>query len=169
MATILEMAAEIVAAHASTTNMTGEELISELSDVYNALNNLDKGEVVTETLPEEQGPAVSRKKAFGKDKIFCMICGKGMKTLSRHLKTSHDMTASEYRKQFDIPRSQSLASKNYSETRRQMAIDRGLGEKLAMARAAQNKGRSKKKSVTPFPPKTAKSRLNISGGSLVIN
>lgn len=145
MATILEMAAEIVAAHASTTNMTGEELISELSDVYNALNNLDKGEVVTETLPEEQGPAVSRKKAFGKDKIFCMICGKGMKTLSRHLKTSHDMTASEYRKQFDIPRSQSLASKNYSETRRQMAIDRGLGEKLAMARAAQNKGRSKKK------------------------
>jgi predicted transcriptional regulator len=145
MATILEMAAEIVAAHASTTNMTGEELISELSDVYNALNNLDKGEAVTETLPEEQGPAVSRKKAFGKDKIFCMICGKGMKTLSRHLKTSHDMTASEYRKQFDIPRSQSLASKSYSETRRQMAIDRGLGEKLAIARAAQSKGRNKKK------------------------
>ena len=33
MATILEMAAEIVAAHASATNMTRERLISELSDV----------------------------------------------------------------------------------------------------------------------------------------
>ncbi len=144
MATILEMAAEIVAAHASTTNMTKEELVSELVDVYNALNSLEKGEVIADTVEEEQGPAVSRKKAFGKDKIFCMICGKGMKTLSRHLKTSHEMSASEYRKQFDIPRSQSLASKSYSETRRQMAIDRGLGEKLAKARAARGKGRSKK-------------------------
>jgi predicted transcriptional regulator len=145
MATILEMAAEIVAAHASTTNMTKEELVAELSEVYNALNNLEKGEAVAEVAPEEQGPVVTRKKAFGKDKIFCMICGKGMKTLSRHLKTSHDMSASEYRKQFDIPRTQSLASKNYSETRRQMAVDRGLGENLAKARAARGKAKAKKK------------------------
>lgn len=145
MATILEMAAEIVAAHASTTNMTKEELVSELSDVYNALNNLEKGEDVAEAAAEEQGPVVTRKKAFGKDKIFCMICGKGMKTLSRHLKTSHDMSASEYRKQFDIPRSQSLASKSYSEKRRQMAIDRGLGENLAKARAARGKSKGKKR------------------------
>lgn len=145
MATILEMAAEIVAAHASTTNMTKEELVSELSDIYYALNRLDKGEAVAETTVEEQSPAVSRKKAFGKEKIYCMICGRGMKTLSRHLKTSHDMTASEYRKQFDIPRSQSLASKSYSETRRKMAIERGLPEKLAQARAARGKGKNKKK------------------------
>ena len=145
MTTILEMAAEIVAAHASTTNMTKEELVLELTDVYNTLNSLEKGEAVFDATPEEQEPAVTRKKAFGKDKIFCMICGKGMKTLSRHLKTSHDMSASEYRKQFDIPRSQSLASKSYSEKRRQMAIDRGLGEKLAEARAVRGKGKSKKK------------------------
>ena len=146
MATILEMAADIVAAHASTTNMTKEELVSELNDIYNALNSLEKGEGLSETIEEESGPAVTRKKAFGKDKIYCMICGKGMKTLSRHLKTSHDMTASEYRKQFDIPRSQSLAAKSYSEKRRQMAIDRGLGEKLAKARAERIKGKGKKKS-----------------------
>ena len=146
MATILEMAADIVAAHASTTNMTKEELVSELNDIYNVLNSLEKGEAITEAVEEESGPAVTRKKAFGKDKIYCMICGKGMKTLSRHLKTSHDMTASEYRKQFDIPRSQSLAAKSYSEKRRQMAIDRGLGEKLAKARAERIKGKGKKKS-----------------------
>lgn len=144
MATILEMAADIVAAHASTTNMTKEELVAELADVYNALSALEKGEVVIEPVEEEQGPAISRKKAFGKDKIYCMICGKGMKTLSRHLKTSHGMTAGEYRKQFDIPRAQSLAAKSYSETRRQMAIDRGLGEKLAKARAARGKGKPRK-------------------------
>ena len=143
MATILEMAAEIVAAHASTTNMTKEELVSELNEIYNALNTLEKGDALTENVEEESVPAVTRKKAFGKDSIYCMICGKGFKTLSRHLKTSHQMSASEYRKQFDIPRSQSLAAKNYSDKRRQMAIDRGLGEKLAKARAARGKGKKK--------------------------
>lgn len=143
MATILEMAADIVAAHASTTNMTKEELVSELNQIYNALNTLEKGDALTDNVEEESVPAVTRKKAFGKDSIYCMICGKGFKTLSRHLKTSHQMSASEYRKQFDIPRSQSLAAKNYSDKRRQMAIDRGLGEKLAKARAARGKGKKK--------------------------
>ena len=139
MATIMEMAAEILKAHASTTPMTKDELLTELTEVHAALTNLEKGEVIEAPEKEEEAPVVSRKKAFGKDKIYCMICGKGFKTLSRHLKTSHDMTANEYRKQFDIPRSQSLAAKNYSESRRQMAVDRGLADNLAKARAARKK------------------------------
>lgn len=138
MANLLEMAAEIVAAHASTTPMSKEELMEELAQVHQALAALEKGEAVEATGSADE-PAVSRKKAFGKDKITCMICGKSMKTLARHLKTAHDMKPGEYRKQFAIPRSQPLAAKNYSESRRQMAIDRGLGEKLAKARAARGK------------------------------
>lgn len=140
MATLLEMAAEIVSAHASATSMTKEELVAEIASVYQALAALEKGEAVTaDVAAEEAGPAVSKKKAFGKDKVFCMICGKGMKTLSRHLKTAHDLKPGQYRKQFGIPRTQSLAAKSYSESRRQMAIDRGLGDKLALARAARGK------------------------------
>lgn len=139
MATIMEMAAEIIAAHASTTPMSKDELIAELTEVHSALSALEKGEIITTEEATEEAPAVSRKKAFGKDKIYCMICGKSFKTLSRHLKTSHEMTAKEYRAQFDIPRSQSLASKNYSESRRQMAVDRGLADNLAKARAARGK------------------------------
>ncbi len=139
MANIMEMAADIVAAHASTTPMSKEELIAELNEVHSALSSLEKGDIVETVEEVEDTPAVSRKKAFGKDKIYCMICGKGFKTLSRHLKTSHEMTASEYRKQFDIPRSQSLASKNYSESRRKMAVERDLAGNLAKARAARTK------------------------------
>jgi predicted transcriptional regulator len=142
MATLLEMAAEIVAAHASTTSMTKEELVSELVELHQALSALEKGDSVTAETAEvvdEAGPAVSRKKAFGKDKIICMICGKEMKTLARHLKTAHGLKPGEYRKQFDIPRTQPLAARNYSESRRQMAVDRGLGDNLAKARAARGK------------------------------
>jgi predicted transcriptional regulator len=146
MATLLKMAAEIVAAHASTTPMSKEELIQEISDLHKALSCLEKGEEIgSEAVAEEvsTGPVVTRKKAFGKDKIVCMICGKAMKTLARHLKSAHGLTASEYRKQFDIPRTQPLAARAYSESRRQMAVDRGLGENLAKARAARLKAKKK--------------------------
>ncbi len=148
MATLLELAKEIVVAHASQTPMTSQELIAEIHEVYAALQALEKGEVVTAEATEEvqeETPVISRRKAFGKDKITCMICGKSMKTLARHLKTAHDMKPGDYRKRFGIPRTQPLAAKAYSESRKQMAIELGLGEGLAKARAARG-SKAKKKS-----------------------
>ncbi len=141
MSTLLEMATNIVSAHVSNSPVSKEDLLSELQEVYSALSAIEKGEAVVTAEAEEAKaePAVSKRKAFGKNQITCMICGKGMKTLSRHLKTSHDMTPKEYRAQFDIPRTQPLAAKAYSETRRVMAVERGLGENLAKARAAKKK------------------------------
>jgi predicted transcriptional regulator len=135
MANLLDMATNIVSAHASNSAMSKAELLAELQDVYFTLSRMEGDSPAGEMKEEEGAPAVSRKKAFGKNQVFCMLCGKGMKTLGRHLRTAHDMKPIEYRKKFGIPRSQSLASKAYSETRRQMAVDRGLGENLARARA----------------------------------
>jgi len=141
MANLIEMATEIVAAHASTSSMTKEEIIAELQEVYATLSALEKGEAVTvaEEAQEENAPAVSKRKAFGKDTIYCMICGKGFKTLKRHLAQAHEMTPKEYRTQFDVPAGTALAAKSYSEARRQMAIDKGLADGLAKARAAKKK------------------------------
>ena len=135
MATLLEMAVEIVASHASATNMTKDELIAEIASVYQTLAALEKGEAVQGEASEEAKPAISAKKSIGKNSITCLICGKAMKTLTRHLKTAHDLKPGQYRKQFGIPSKQSLAARSYSESRRQMAIDRGLGDKFALARA----------------------------------
>ena len=144
MTTVLEMAADIVAAHASSTAMTKEEIIAEIQDIHSALTALEKGEAVeTSQLAEGEAPAVSKRKAFGKKQIFCMICGKGFTTLKRHLKTAHDVSDKEYRQQFDIPRTQPLAAKDYTESRRKMAIDKGLAAGLAKARAAKGKGKKK--------------------------
>ena len=141
MSTVLEMAADIVAAHASTTSMSKEEIITEIQEVYAVLTALEKGETVP-TPEEEQktsAPVLTKRKAFGKKQIFCMVCGKGFTTLKRHLGTAHDMTPKEYRKQFGIPAGTTLASKDYSESRRQMAIDKDLAGGLAKARAAKAK------------------------------
>jgi len=146
MATLLEMAKDIVIAHATTTPMSKEDLLKEIQDVYAALSALEKGiDVVVESEPvaEEVKPAISAKKSIGKNAITCIICGESMKTLSRHLMAKHNMAAKDYRKEFGIPRTQALAAKSYSETRKKMAIESGLGEKLAAARVAT----AEKKSV----------------------
>lgn len=139
MANLLEMATEIVAAHASMSSMTKDEIIAEIKEVFATLTALEKGEPVTPAEENQEGniPAVSMRKAFGKDQIFCMICGKGFKTLKRHLAKAHEMTAKDYRAQFSIPAGTALAAKAYSEARRQMAIDRGLADGLARARTAK--------------------------------
>ena len=148
MATLLEMAVEIVASHASSTTMSKEELIAEIASVYQALAALEKGETV-QVAAEEAKPALSAKKSIGKNAITCLICGKSMKTLAKHLMSAHDLKPGQYRKQFGIPSKQSLAARSYSESRRQMAIERGLGEGLAKARAARVA-----KAAKPAAPKT---------------
>lgn len=149
MSKLLEMAAEIVKAHVSKTSVNKDELLAEIGEVHSVLAKLYKGEEgegipgTTEIPAEEMEapPTVSLKKAFKKDKVACLICGKEMKTLARHLKSAHDLTPKEYRQKFDIPKNQPLAAKNYSESRRQMAISRGLGENLAKARATKAKSK----------------------------
>ena len=127
--------------------------------VYATLKNLGKDEIeistqepkrrgrkpkaMVETITEEKpstpaAPAMTIEEAFKSDQVACMICGKtGMKTLKRHLTAAHNLKPGQYRKQFSIPKDQPLAATDYVAKRRQSALDRGLGDNLAKARAAR--------------------------------
>jgi predicted transcriptional regulator len=148
--TLVELAATIVSSHASVNAMTTEELLQEIQKVYAALRQLETaGTAMPEAAEEKKAPVMTLRKAFQADQVFCMICGKGgMKTLTRHLKQIHRITPREYRKQFNIPASQSLTAKNFSESRRQTALDRGLAENLAKARAVRAENLKAKKPAT---------------------
>ena len=149
MATLVELTAQIVSSHASGSSLTSEDLLKELQNVYNALKGFEAGDIIpTETSPTTESPAMSVKQAFGKkDKVFCMICGKGFTTLKRHLTVSHDLKPGAYRKQFGIPSTQSLAAKSYIESRRQTAIEKGLGAGLVKFRADKKAASEKKTSI----------------------
>ncbi len=156
MATILEMASEILVAHASTTQMSSEELLAELRKIHSTLEALESGSVVQ---PEQEKPALSGKKSIKKNEIVCLLCNKGgFKTLTRHLNTAHGIKPKDYKKQFGIPAKQSLSAKNLTETRRQGAIERGLSENLVKARAARASNLAAKK---PTPVKTVKAKAPV--------
>jgi predicted transcriptional regulator len=147
MSTLVEIAGQLVAAHAANSKLTTEELIFEISKVHAALQALESGQVVGGG--EEAKPALTVKEAFKKNEVICMVCGKGgFKTLARHLSTAHQMKPSSYKKQFGIPSKQALSAKSYSESRKQMALDRGLADNLAKARQVRMGNIEAKKAVT---------------------
>lgn len=139
MSNLTELTAQIIAARAAKKDMSTEELQQEMQVVYSFLKGIEEGNVqpTIQAPAEEPKTQLTIKQAFKKDEVICMICNKGFKTLKRHLTMAHSLKPGEYRKQFGIPSTQSLAAKSYSESRRQMAIDKGLGEGLAKFRETQ--------------------------------
>lgn len=142
--TLLQLTADIVASHASVNEISQDELLGEIENVFKKLASLGGGiDSFTEegeAAPAEQmTAAVPLEAAFGSDKVFCMVCGKGMKTLKRHISTAHGMKPGQYRKQFNIPAGTPLVAKNYSDTRKKMAQKLNLAERLVKARAARGK------------------------------
>ncbi len=141
LSNITELASEIVAAHASSTPMTKEELLAELQEVHAVLSSIEKGRrslLLQKMWSKRMLPLFQNAKPLEKTDLL-HDCGKGFTTLKRHLRTAHEMTPKEYRDKFDIPASTKLASKDYSESRRQMAIEKDLGAGLAKARASKAK------------------------------
>jgi predicted transcriptional regulator len=155
MASLLEMSKNIVMAHAAASKVSPRDIITEIQEVHATLVEIQKGGLDLTEQTQEEAPAISQRKAFGKNTITCMLCGKQMKTLARHLGTAHDMKPGEYRKQFNIPRTQPLAARSYSESRKQMALDRDLGANLAKARAARGKGKAVAATQKEVPKKAA--------------
>jgi predicted transcriptional regulator len=135
---LVELTANIVSAHASGNQLSHDELIQEITSVFSALKQLETGTPAIKAESAPMSPAMSLKKAFQNDQVGCMICGKtGFKTLTRHLKQAHELKPGQYRKQFNIPSSQSLTAKNYSEARRRAANENNLAANLEKARAVK--------------------------------
>ncbi len=74
-------------------------------------------------------PAVDPAKAVSHDKVICLICGKPMKALKGHLSRTHGVDVISYRKMFNLPKDFPIVAPAYSERRRQLAMDAGLGAK----------------------------------------
>jgi predicted transcriptional regulator len=138
MSNLTELAGEIVLAHASMTSLTTDQLLDEINMVYKTLKGLESGAASPELTKDEQKPTISPKQSIKPNEVICLICGKGgMKTLARHLGTAHNMKPGEYKKQFGIPSKQPLAAKKFSEARRKTALEGGLADNLAKARAVR--------------------------------
>ena len=155
MATLSEMVVQVLSARMAKKEMSLEEMQLEINAIKKMIQGIETDpEAVLEVPVEDTKPTLTLKQAFKKDEVVCMICGKGFKTLKRHLALIHQVSGKEYKKQFNIPAKQTLAAKSYVESRRQMAIDKGLSGNLALAREKKAANVAEKKANPPAAKKT---------------
>jgi predicted transcriptional regulator len=155
MATLAELTVQILIQRMAKKEMSLDEIQKEMVTISAMIKAIDEGTLqdsVAETAAEAVKPQkINLKQYFKKDEVICAICNKGFKTLKRHLTTAHAMKPGQYRKQFGIPSTLSLAAKSYVESRRQMALDKGLGAGLAKAREAKAAEAPAKQAKTAVP------------------
>tara|TARA_B100000315_G_C14505343_1_gene554335 strand:+ start:357 stop:827 length:471 start_codon:yes stop_codon:yes gene_type:complete len=138
--TLVELAAEIVGAQASQRSMDSDEISQAIYKVFKALKNAKteeeegKGDSLGKENTEDIGKTTTPKSSIQKHRIICLECGEAFKQLGRRHLSGHGLTPKEYRGKHGIPLKQALAAKSVSEQRKRIAIERGLGKRLAEVR-----------------------------------
>lgn len=135
---ILKLTAQIVISHVSMTELSPKEVVEEIREIYQLLTALEGREaLVPETAPAAVPEAAVVKKApipldqIVKDKyVVCLECGKQLRTLKAHLRKAHNLTPKEYYRRYNLePKKFPLVCKEYSDQRRKLAKEKGLGAK----------------------------------------
>ena len=142
---VLRLTSQIVISHASMTELTPQELVEEIKEVYNVLTAIDGGAVIPEMAAgpgEEAGevkkPPVPLKDIVKEKYVVCLECGKKMRTLKAHIRKAHKLLPKEYFKRFGLdPKKYPLVCKEYSDQRSKMAKERGFGERGTHHKAAK--------------------------------
>jgi predicted transcriptional regulator len=137
---VLNLTCRIVISHASMTELTPTQLIEELKDIYSVLACLGGGEGLevvacseeVEAVAEEvKKPPIPLREIVKAKYVVCLECGKKMRMLKAHLRKAHQLTPKDYFKRYGLdPKKYPIVCKEYSEKRRQLAIDKGLGNRL---------------------------------------
>ncbi len=136
----LKLTAQIVISHASMSELTPKELVDEIKGIYNVLAALESREALLEAAGgvAEPGPEaeVVKKPSIPLDEIVkekyvvCLECGKKMRTLKAHLRKAHHLAPADYFRRYGLePKKYPLVCKEYSEQRRKLAKEKGLGER----------------------------------------
>jgi len=136
----LKLTAQIVISHASMSELTPKELVDEIKDIFTVLATIEAAEALMEAAGgvAEPGPEaeVLKKPSVPLDEIVkekyvvCLECGKKMRTLKAHLRKAHQLAPADYFRRYSLdPKKYPLVCKEYSEQRRKLAKEKGLGER----------------------------------------
>jgi len=113
---------KLAASFVGNNKVARGDLPALIGSLHEAVAKLESGEEIRE-------PAVPIDKSVKRNEIICLECGKGQKTLKRHLSSGHGVTAEEYRARWGLGRDYPLVAPNYAKQRSEMAKKFGLGRK----------------------------------------
>jgi predicted transcriptional regulator len=126
--TLLELTAQIVAAHVGKNQVPTQGLTALIDQVYQALKAAP-GTEAPAPMPEKQVPFVPAKRSVFPDYIICLEDGRKLKTLKRHLRSTYGLSPEQYREKWGLAPDYPMVAPNYAEHRSKLAKQAGLGRK----------------------------------------
>jgi len=135
---LVEMCADIVAAQASQTHLSPEEMAESLHKVFQTLQDVQQRGTdaqFTETVLPDPRSSIQR------NQVICLECGQSFKLLSNRHLALHNLTPRQYKQKHGIQLTQALSALSLSARRRKIAKELGMGEKLAAWRETRRKRR----------------------------
>jgi predicted transcriptional regulator len=128
------MTVQLLSAYFSNNQVPASDIAGIIEATRGALER--KAAVETSATPEHV-PAVSVRKSLGsREHIISMLDGKPYKTLKRHLATN-GLTPAEYRERYNLPKDYPMIAPAYSEQRRAVAQQLGLGRRAGAKSTAE--------------------------------
>ncbi len=121
---VLEMAKDLVTAQITAGQMSPDTMQEALQKTYTSLMAL-KVQEETGTISPVQGAEAARapvdwRKSITKHAVTCLECGAIYKQLSKRHLQDHELDGRSYRVKFGIPRTQPLAARAVTATRRKI-------------------------------------------------
>ena len=126
---------EIVAAYVTKNAVAIAVLGRVVETVGRALAALGREEPKPGTAKPK--PAVPVRRSIGKDHLVCLVCGKRLQTLRRHLDRAHQLTPETYRERFGLKPDYPMSAPGYARQRSEVARRSGLGHRGQGARPRQ--------------------------------
>jgi predicted transcriptional regulator len=158
-ARLLELTADIVAAHLANNTVAVGDVAGLVQGVHEALAKLG---TVEEPKEPEAKPAVSVRSSVKADHLVCLVCGSHQKTLRRHINVAHGFSPEEYRARFNLPASYPMVAPDYTDRRREIAHALGLGRSRKGMRKGSSDGGGAPASGGEAAPKPRRGRRKAS-------
>lgn len=135
---LIHLTAEVASAHVANNEVGADEVGRLVTSIHDALSSLGKQKV------DDAGPdlAVSVRASVKKDHLVCLVCGKKLKTLKRHLRVQHDMQPQDYREAYNLPSDYPMIAREYASRRSDLAKEIGLGKQPEQKRGRKAASKS---------------------------
>lgn len=141
---LIELTADIVSTFVANNQVSGSDLPRLVISVHAALSSLDRTMEADMQEPAHVAAVSARRSLASREHIVSMIDGRPYRSMKRHL-ARHGLSPDEYRARYNLPPTYPMVAPAYSEARRKLAIELGLGAKAAAGREGR-RSRARKES-----------------------
>jgi len=123
---LVEVTADVVSSYVTKNEVALVDLPDLIMSVHKTFAQLG-GSAEVEEVVTDQTPAVPISASISENHLVCLEDGLQFKSLKRHLRSHHGLSADQYREKWGLPADYPMVAPSYSQRRSKLAKENGLG------------------------------------------